>query len=127
MCDAGAEGEFGWKLHEDWAELFAEPMTFLEESLQKRAAVYELCGVRDGLRNLDGKPEIRRRAGGPALPGFTHVGPVEAGVDFDAVENGRAALQVRSFGREGCRVLLWERPAGGANAEMLWMCHLSSS
>lgn len=127
VCDAGVESEFGWKLHEDRAELFAEPVTLIEESLQKRAAPDQFCGVCDGLRNLHGKPEISRRAGGPAFPGFTHVGPVEAGVDFDAVENGRAALQVRSFGREGSGVLFGECPAGSANAEILQMRHLLSS
>lgn len=85
--DAGIKGEFGWKLYEDWAKFFAEPVALFDERLQKRTTVDELCGVRDGFRNLDGELEIRWCAGGPAFPGFAHVGAVKAGIDFDTVEN----------------------------------------
>lgn len=115
--------QFGWELHEERAELVTERANLLEEIVQELSAVRELRGVGDGLGELHGKAEIRRRAGGPALPCFALMGAVEAGVDLDAVEAVRAALEVRALGRKVMSVRARQSPTGGADAENLtgWM------
>ncbi len=92
--DAFVEGELGWKLDEKWAELCVEAADLIDEGLKERAGVDELCCVRDGLGEFDGEAEVVGCCSGPTLPGFEHVRAVEAGVDFDAVEDAGVAVEV---------------------------------
>ncbi len=109
--------EFGWKLHEQGAELVAEAADVLKELLQESATVGELCGVGDGLGNLHGEAEVRRRAGCPSLPCFLLVRAMEAGVHLDAVEAVRAAFEMGALGRKVMRVRARQGPTGGADAD----------
>ena len=83
---AFVEGELGWELDEERAELFAEAVDLVEEGLEEGSGVDEFGFVGDGFGDFYGEAEVFGGGGGPALPGFEHVGAVEAGVDFDAVE-----------------------------------------
>ena len=91
--------------------------------MEEGATVSELGGVGDGLGEFDGEAEVGRCGFGPAFPGFTHVGAMEAGVDFDAAEKVGVALEVGEFfvagGREGGGVVLGEGPASGADEEVV--------
>jgi hypothetical protein len=95
----------------------------IEEGLEEGAGVVELGGVGDGLGELDGEAEVRRRGGGPALPGFALVRAMEAGVDFYAMDEVGVALEVGEFlvaggWKEVC-VVAGEGPAGGADVEVV--------
>ena len=92
--DAFVEGELGWELDEEWAKLCAEAADLIDEGLKERAGVEELCCVCDGLGEFDGEAEVVGCCSGPTLPGFEHVRAVEAGVDFDAIEDAGVALEV---------------------------------
>jgi len=92
--DAFVEGELGWELDEEWAELRAEATDLIDEGLQECAGVEEFCRVGDGLGEFDGEAEVVWCGGAPTLPGFEHVRAVEAGVDLDAVEDAGVALEV---------------------------------
>jgi hypothetical protein len=56
--------------------------------------------VGDHLRQLDRKPKMFRHGCGPAFVGYASMWPLEAGVDFDRVEQGCIALEVRAFSGE---------------------------
>ena len=109
-------------MDEEWAEFGAEAGGLVEESLEEGSGVVELRFVGDGLGKFDGEAEVGGRGGGPALPGFAHVGAVEAGVDFDALEAMGVALEVGELGVAGRgevgRVVFGERPAGGADVDV---------
>jgi hypothetical protein len=110
-------------LDKERAEFRAEAGGLSEKSLEQRAAVAELGGVGDGLGEFDGEAEAGGRGGGPTLPGFAHVGSVEAGVDFYATETVGVTLEVGELsvagGREGGGVVFGEGPAGGADVEVV--------
>jgi hypothetical protein len=92
--EAFVEGEGGWELDEDGAELVAETCDLVEKCLEQSAGVVELGGVGDGPGEFDGEAEVGRGGGGPALPGFAVVGAVEAGVDLYAMEAVGVAVEV---------------------------------
>ena len=91
--------------------------------MEEGAGVVELSFVSDGAREFDGEAEVGRRGDGPALPGFAHVGAVKAGVDFYAMEEVGVALEVGEVGvsgwGKGVGVVLGERPAGGADVDVV--------
>jgi hypothetical protein len=119
--EAGVEGERRWKLDEQWAEFGdgtgVQATGLIEEGLEQRTAVGQLCGVGDRFWNFDGEAEVVGGGSGPALPGFAQVGAVEAGIDLGAAQDGGVALEVSSCGGKVVRVLRREGPASGADVE----------
>ena len=110
-------------MDEEWAEFGAKASDLIEEGLEKRAAVMKLRSVGDGLGEFDGEAEVGGRGRSPALPGFAHVGTIEAGVDLYAEKAVSVALEVGEFcvsgWRKGVGVVARKCPAGGADVDVI--------
>src|SRR5690606_29537194 len=82
--------------------LAAQRRDILKESRERLADVLHRAPMRDFLRNLDGKPETRRRGSGPSFEGRRLVTAIEGRVDLDAIEDRRIPRKAASFfGKSG--------------------------
>src|SRR3954451_16132086 len=73
----------------------------------------------DRLGNLGGETKVRWHRRCPALVRRSPMWAIKRGVDLDGVEDCAIALQVRSRGREGRRVLLGDAPSRRADPQPL--------
>src|SRR5688572_8167827 len=71
--------------------------------------------MRDRARHLHGEPETGRHAGGPSGESRRAMGTVEGGVDLDAREDARVALQVALPLRETRLLCARQAEAGRAD------------
>lgn len=120
--DGLVERETGWQLDEQTAEGSTEVPALAEKSVDQLVDVLQARLMSDRLRHLDGKEEIWRYAGRPALVGGGAVGAMEAGVDLTGREPRGIALQVSPFSDKFIFDGRRNRPPGGADVQTPVIC-----
>ena len=112
---ARVEDQARRQLHQQAAELRAQPGDRVEEGAERIPHPMQARVVGDRLWHLDREAELLRHAGGPAFEGARLVRAIERGVDLDDGKTRGITRQVAVARAEQVHVLRRDRPPRAAD------------